>query len=200
MKNGSVCRTGVVVRKTKETDISVKFSIDGIGKYDIDTGIPFMDHMLELFAKHGLFDLEIKAKGDLKVDYHHTVEDLGISLGDAIAKSLGDKRGLRRYGWCMLPMDESLAVVALDLSGRPFLVYDVKPPAKKIKDLDARLFNEFFQALCVKAGINMHIQLLKSEEVHHAFESIFKAFAKSLDQATTLDPRVKDVPSTKGVL
>ena len=187
-------------RKTKETDIKIKINLDGSGKSSISTGIPFMDHMLELFSKHGFFDLTIKAKGDIEVDYHHTMEDLGLALGEAIAKALGDKAGIRRYGSCLLPMDEALAQVALDLSGRPYLVYDVIPPAPMIKDMDSALFHEFFQALAVKSGMNLHIQLQKGEEVHHAFEAIFKALAKALDQAVKIDPREKGVLSTKGML
>lgn len=187
-------------RKTKETDIKIKINLDGSGKSSISTGIPFMDHMLELFSKHGFFDLNVKAKGDIEVDYHHTMEDLGLALGETIAKALGDKAGIRRYGSCLLPMDEALAQVALDLSGRPYLVYDVIPPAPMIKDMDSALFHEFFQALAVKAGMNLHIQLQKGEEVHHAFEAIFKALAKALDQAVKIDPRVKGVLSTKGTL
>jgi imidazoleglycerol-phosphate dehydratase len=187
-------------RKTKETDIKVKINLDGAGKSSVDTGIPFMDHMLELFSKHGFFDLTVKAKGDIEVDYHHTMEDLGLALGEAIAKALGDKTGIRRYGSCILPMDEALAQVALDLSGRPYLVYDVIPPAAMIKDMDSALFHEFFQALAVKSGMNLHIQLQKGEEVHHVFEAIFKALAKALDQAVKIDLRVKGVLSTKGSL
>ena len=187
-------------RKTKETDIKIKINLDGSGKSSISTGIPFMDHMLELFSKHGFFDLNVKAKGDIEVDYHHTMEDLGLALGEAVAKALGDKAGIRRYGSCLLPMDEALAQVALDLSGRPYLVYDVIPPAPMIKDMDSALFHEFFQALAVKSGMNLHIQLQKGEEVHHAFEAIFKALAKALDQAVKIDPRVKGVLSTKGTL
>jgi imidazoleglycerol-phosphate dehydratase len=187
-------------RKTKETDIKVKINLDGKGEGSICTGIPFMNHMLELFAKHGFFDLTVTAKGDLEIDYHHTMEDLGITIGDTIAKALGDKTGIRRYGSCLLPMDESLAQVALDLSGRPYLVYDVRPPAAMIKDMDCALFHEFFQSLAVKAGMNLHIQLLKGEEVHHCFEAIFKAFAKAMDQAVRYDERIDGVLSTKGSL
>jgi imidazoleglycerol-phosphate dehydratase len=193
-------RAAAVARKTKETNIKVELNLDGNGSSSISTGIPFFDHMLTLFAKHGLIDLTIEADGDLDVDAHHTIEDLGLTLGEALTKALGDKKGIKRYGWTVLPMDEALALVALDLSGRPFLVYDVTPPADRVKDIDTRLFHEFFQALCVKGGINLHIQLLKGEETHHVFEAIFKAFAKSLDQATIRDPRVVGVPSTKGVL
>ena len=193
-------RHGEVARKTKETDIKVELDLDGDGSGSISTGIPFLDHMLTLFAKHGLFNLTIKAVGDLEIDAHHTVEDIGLTLGEALTQALGNKTGIKRYGWTVLPMDEALALVSLDLSGRPFLVYDLESPTDKIKDIDTRLFHEFFQALCVKGGINLHIQLLKGEETHHVFEAVFKAFAKSLDQATTFDPRVTGVPSTKGML
>ncbi len=193
-------RTAEVVRKTRETDISVKLNLDGTGESSIFTGIPFLDHMLELFAKHGFFDLEIKAVGDIEIDCHHTMEDLGLTLGQALSEALGDKAGIRRYGSCILPMDETLALVALDLSGRPYLVYDLVPPADRIKDMDTALFKEFFQALSVKAGMNLHIKLLAGEEVHHVFEGVFKSMAKSLDQAVSIDPRVKGVLSTKGSL
>ncbi len=198
MKNAK--RTAKVVRKTKETNITVEINLDGSGRSTVSTGIPFLNHMLELFAKHGLFDLKISAVGDLQIDCHHTIEDLGIVLGDAIAKAAGDKKGIRRYGWCILPMDEALAMVSLDLSGRPYLVYDLVPPAAKVKDIDTRLFHEFFQALSVKAGMNLHINLMKGEEAHHAFEAVFKAFAKALDQAVSYDSRISGVLSTKGML
>ncbi len=189
-----------VARKTKETDIVVKINLDGNGKASVSTGIPFINHMLELFARHGFFDLDVKAVGDIEIDYHHTMEDLGLVLGEAIAKALGDKAGIRRYGHCILPMDESLALVALDLSGRPYLVYDLIPPATLVKDIDTALFREFFQALCVKSGMNLHIQLMKGEEVHHVFEAVFKSFAKALDQAVSFDARIDGVLSTKGSL
>ena len=193
-------RVAAVERKTRETDISLNINLDGSGKSDINCPVKFLSHMLELFAKHGFFRLEVKAKGDLDVDYHHTMEDLGLTLGEALGKALGDKAGIRRYGSCILPMDEALALVALDLSGRPLLVFDVKSPAPMIRDLDVQLFHEFFQALSVKAGMNLHIRLLAGEEVHHAFEAIFKGFARALDQAVGFDPRVKGVLSTKGTL
>ncbi len=193
-------RFAEIRRTTRETDISVKLTLDGGGSADVDTGIPFMDHMLTLFAKHGFFRIEVKAKGDLDVDYHHTMEDLGLTFGEALGRALGDKAGIRRYGSCILPMDEALALVALDLSGRPLLVFDVKSPAPMIRDLDVRLFHEFFQALSVKAGMNLHIRLLAGEEVHHAFEAIFKGFARALDQAVGFDPRVEGILSTKGTL
>ena len=193
-------RKSEVTRTTRETDITVAFELDGEGKSSVDTGIPFMNHMLELFAKHGFFNLEVRAKGDIEVDYHHTMEDLGLVLGQTLAEALGDKAGIRRYGSCILPMDETLALVALDLSGRPCLVWDVEFPAQMIRDLDVRLFCEFFQALVNRAGMNLHVKKLAGEEVHHVAEAIFKAFAKALDQAVSLDPRVKGVLSTKGSL
>ncbi len=193
-------RVGEVSRKTKETDISVRIDLDGKGVYDVTTQIPFFTHMLELFTKHGIFDLTVRAKGDIDVDYHHTVEDLGLTLGEAIAKAVGDKVGIRRYGFFTLPMDEALATVALDLSGRPFLVYKLDPSPEKVKDIDARLFQEFFQALSNKAGMNLHIIIHHGGEAHHIFEAIFKAFAKALSVAVSKDDRVEGVPSTKGVL
>ncbi|MBR4075887.1 MAG: imidazoleglycerol-phosphate dehydratase HisB [Lentisphaeria bacterium] len=193
-------RNAEVIRTTKETDIRVAINLDGEGKSVIDTGIPFMDHMLTLFAKHGLFDLEVSAKGDLEIDGHHTMEDMGLALGEAIVKALGDKYGIRRYGNFTLPMDETLAQVALDLSGRPYLVYKPGDPKDYIKDLDTALFREFFIALSNKAGMNLHIRILESGETHHIFEAIFKCFARALAQAVEVDPRVKGVPSTKGSL
>ena len=193
-------RKSEVARKTRETDIFIALDLDGEGRSSIDTGIPFMNHMLELFAKHGFFDLTVRAKGDIEVDYHHTMEDLGLVLGDVLAQALGDKAGIRRYGSCIMPMDETLALVALDLSGRPCLVWNVDFPAPMIRDLDTRLFCEFFQALVNRAGMNLHVRKMAGEEVHHVAEAVFKAFAKALDQAVTHDPRVKGVLSTKGSL
>ena len=193
-------RNSTITRTTKETDITVSLEIDGSGKSVVDTGVPFMDHMLTLFAKHGFFDLEVKAKGDIEVDYHHTMEDLGLVLGEAIAKAAGDKAGIRRYGNFLLPMDETLVLVALDISGRPGLYYDVTPPAACVKDIDSRLFHEFFQGFCVKCGLNLHFKMFASAETHHLFEAMFKGLAKALDEATSFDPRVKGVLSTKGVL
>jgi imidazoleglycerol-phosphate dehydratase len=193
-------RTSEICRETKETRIKAVLDIDGNGTCNIETGIAFLDHMLELFAKHGFFDLTLKADGDLQIDCHHTVEDIGIVLGEALDKALGERAGIKRYGWCVLPMDEALVTVALDLSNRPYLVYDIEPPAQYIRELDTRLFHEFFQALSVKAGMNLHIKLMAGSEVHHVFEAVFKAFAKALDQAVTLDNRITGVLSTKGVL
>ncbi len=193
-------RTATVTRNTRETQISLTINLDGKGESNIDCPIKFMSHMLELFTRHGLFDLTCQINGDIEVDYHHTMEDLGLVLGEAIAKAAGDKVGIRRYGSFLLPMDEALALIALDLSGRPCLVYDVNPPAAMIKDIDVRLFHEFFQALCSKAGMNLHIKMLAGEEVHHVFEAIFKGFAKALDQAVSFDSRIDGVLSTKGCL
>ena len=193
-------RIGTISRVTGETDIKITINLDGEGKSNISTGIPFMDHMLTLFAKHGFFDLEICAKGDLEVDYHHTMEDLGLAMGEAFAQAVGDKAGIRRYGNFLLPMDETLVLVALDISGRSGLYYDVTPPAPYVKDIDARLFHEFFQGFCMKCGLNLHFKMLASAETHHLFEAMFKGLAKALDQATQYDSRVKGVLSTKGVL
>ena len=194
-------RQGSAERTTRETDISASINLDGEGKSEISTGIAFMDHMLTLFAKHGKFDLAISAKGDLDVDCHHTMEDLGLVLGEVTARALGDKKGIRRYGNFLLPMDESLALVALDLSGRPYLVYDLVPPAARIRDLDTALFKEFFQAFVNEARCNLHIELLYGEEPHHIVEGMFKAFARAVDQACRKDPRLgNSLPTTKGKL
>ena len=193
-------RESTLARKTRETDIEITLKLDGTGKSSIATGIGFMDHMLELFARHGKFDLTVKAKGDLDVDAHHTMEDMGLVLGEVFAKALGDKAGIRRYGSFLLPMDESLVLIALDLSGRPMLVYDLVPPVEKVGTLDTALFHEFFQAFCVKAGVNLHIKLLAGGEIHHIFEAVFKGLARALEQAVSKDPREKGVPSTKGIL
>lgn len=187
-------------RKTKETDITLSIVLDGTGKSDIATGIPFMDHMLTLFAKHGLFDLTVKAVGDLEIDEHHTMEDLGLTFGGAIADALGDKAGIRRYGDAILPMDEALVLTALDLSGRAYLVWDLESPAATIKGMDTRLFKEFFRALTAEAGMNLHVKMLAGDETHHVFECVFKSFARALSEAVRRDPRVLGIPSTKGVL
>ena len=193
-------RCAEVSRETAETRIEVKLNLDGSGRSAVDTGIPFMDHMLTLFARHGFFDLEVRARGDVEVDYHHTLEDLGLVLGTAFDRALGDRAGIRRYGNFLLPMDETLVLIALDISGRPGLFYDVTPPAPQVKDIDARLFHEFLQAFSNKLGLNLHVRMFAAEETHHLFEAIFKGLAKALDQATGFDPRVKGVLSTKGVL
>ncbi len=193
-------RTATVQRKTGETDITVTIDLDGTGKAQIATGIGFFDHMLDAFARHGLFDLTVQAAGDLKVDGHHTVEDVGIVLGGAIAKALGDKKGIRRFGDCILPMDESLAMAAVDLSGRPYFVMDAQFGAQSVGDFDTELVQEFFYSLSYASMMNLHLRLLAGNNAHHMIEAMFKAFAKSLDQATTIDPRVQGVPSTKGSL
>ena len=192
-------RKATIERKTKETDIRISLDLDGTGKYSIKTSVPFMDHMLSAVARHGFFDLTIKAKGDIEIDDHHTVEDLGIAFGQALKKALGDSRGIRRYGDATVPMDETLAQVVMDLSGRPFLAYQVDLPKKyKLKDFDPGLAEDFFQSVANHAGMNLHIRLHYGRDVHHMLEGIFKAFGRSLDQATSLDPRIKGVLSTKG--
>ena len=193
-------RIGKQIRKTRETKIAVELDLDGSGKSEISTGIGFMDHMLELFARHGKFDLKVKAAGDLEVDAHHTMEDLGLVMGEVFSQALGDKAGIRRYGSFLLPMDETLVLIALDLSGRPYLVYDLVPPVEKVGTLDTALFHEFFQAFCVKGGINLHVRLMAGGEIHHIFEAVFKGLARALEQAVSHDPKEKGIPSTKGIL
>ena len=194
-------RTGEITRKTGETSVNVRLSLDGTGKYEVDTGIPFLDHMLELFAKHGFFDLKIQAKGDVAVDYHHLVEDVGLSLGQAIQQALADRGGIKRYGFFILTMDESQVTVALDLSNRPYLVYQVETPERFVRDFTIDLFKEFFQAVANESGANLHVKLDRGEEPHHASEAVFKGFAKALDAATRIEPRLDGkVPSTKGTL
>ena len=194
-------RTAVVNRDTKETQITINLSLDGTGKGEVSTGIPFLDHMLTLFSRHGFFDLSIKAEGDIQIDYHHLVEDMGISLGQAIRDALGDKAGIRRYGFFVLPMDETLVTVALDLSNRGFLVYDADPSITLVRDFNIQLFKEFFQAFANEVACNLHVRLEHGEEPHHVAEAIFKAFAKALDMATQIEPRLDgEIPSTKGTL
>lgn len=194
-------RCGNIHRVTGETDIRCEINLDGSGVRKISTPIPFVNHMLDLFAKHGFFDLTVEAKGDVEVDYHHTMEDLGLTLGEALTAALGDKQQIRRYGSCLLPMDEALAQVALDLSGRPYLVFDMsKMPNSQVGDIDVRLFYEFFYALIVKGGMNLHINVLAGAEIHHVIEGIFKAFARALSQAVEKDARIHGVMSTKGSL
>lgn len=193
-------RTAEVIRKTKETDISVTINMDGNGNADISTGIGFFDHMLEGFAKHGFFDLQCSVKGDLQVDGHHTVEDAGIVLGQAIAKAVGDKKGIRRYGYFILPMDDALALCAVDLCGRPYLNFDCTFPTERVGELETELVREFFYAVSYSAGMNLHIKMLDGINSHHMIEAVFKAFAKALDQAVGFDLRVTDVLSTKGTL
>ena len=194
-------RVATLSRKTAETDITVKLTVDGKGVSKIDTGIPFFDHMLTLFAKHGLFDLEVKARGDVAVDYHHTVEDVGIVLGEAFKAALGDKVGLKRYGFFILPMDEALARVVIDLGGRPHLVYEVSAPTMFVRDFNLALVKEFFRAFANTVGANVHVKLVYGEEPHHVVEAVFKSFARALDVATQIEPRAADrLPSTKGKL
>lgn len=193
-------RTASVDRKTKETDISITLNLDGTGISDISTGIGFLDHMLEGFSRHGFFDLKCRVEGDLQVDGHHTVEDTGIVLGQTLARAVGDKKGIRRYGYFILPMDDALALCAVDLCGRPYFQFDCSFPVEKAGGLDTELVREFFYAVCYSAGMNLHIKMLNGCNAHHMIEAIFKAFAKALDQATGMDPRVTDVLSTKGSL
>lgn len=188
-------------RKTKETEIRIELAIDGAGKYSINTGIPFLDHMLSLMCKHGLFDLKLKARGDLEVDDHHTVEDTGIVLGKAFKQALGDMKGITRYGQAFVPMDEALAGVNLDVSGRPYLVYKAELPKKsKLKDFDPDLVEDFLQAFSANSGITLHVNVLYGRNTHHIIEAVFKALGRALRQAVSIDPRVKGVPSTKGKL
>ena len=192
-------RIAKIARKTAETDITLSLAIDGAGKSTIDTGVPFFDHMLTLFAKHGLFDLDVKCVGDVAVDYHHTVEDVGIVLGEAFKQALGDKLGIRRYGFFFLPMDESLARVVVDIGGRPHLVYDAEAPTIFVRDFNIVLVKEFSRAFSNALGCNLHVKLEYGEEPHHVAEAIFKGLARALDVATQIDPRAADqLPSTKG--
>jgi len=193
-------RIGEYTRKTNETDIQIRIDLDGTGKTDIDTGIGFFDHMLNNFARHGLFDLEVKVNGDLFIDCHHTIEDTGIALGTALRTALGDKKSIKRYGSVILPMDESLVLCALDLSGRPFLVFDAQFTTDSVGEFDTEMVKEFFHAIAYATGMNLHIKLLESGNNHHMIEGIFKGFAKALDQATIIDSRITDVLSTKGSL
>ena len=193
-------RIGKVHRKTGETDIEISLDLDGSGVCQIDTGIGFFDHMLSAFARHGLFDLTVKARGDLNVDGHHTVEDTGIVLGEAIAAAIGDKKGIRRYGSMILPMDESLVLCAADLCGRPYLVIDAHFEAPMVGDFDTELVHEFFYAVSYSAAMNLHLRVLTGSNAHHIIEAMFKAFAKALDEASSFDPRITDVLSTKGSL
>ncbi len=193
-------RVGTYSRKTNETQIDITFNIDGKGKVNIDTGIGFFDHMLNNFARHGLFDLDVKVKGDLFVDCHHTIEDTGIALGIAIKQALGDKKSIKRYGSVILPMDESLVLCSLDLSGRPYLNFDAEFTVDKVGEFDTEMVKEFFHAIAYAVGMNLHIKMLESGNNHHMIEGIFKAFSKSLDNATMIDERIEDVLSTKGSL
>lgn len=195
-------RSASVHRKTRETDIKLDFSVDGEGISKVKTGLPFLDHMLELFSKHGLFNLQVKAKGDLEVDIHHTNEDTGIVLGSALVKALGDKKGIRRYGFWSLPMDETLIRVSLDISGRPSLfVHQAEGVSfSRLENYSFHDAMEFMRAFCHHAGINMHIEVVKGKDSHHIIEGVFKCLSKALDYATQIDPRVQGVPSTKGLI
>lgn len=193
-------RRASVHRDTRETRIRVRLNLDGAGRADIDTGMPFLDHMLELLARHALVDLELSAKGDLAVDDHHTVEDIGLTLGTAFDQALGARKGIARYGYAYVPMDEALSRVVVDLGGRPCLVYRIAARRKKIKTFDATLVKELLQAFCVQARMNLHVAQLYGEEPHHAFESVFKGFARALRMAAAIDPRERGIPSSKGAL
>ena len=195
-----MARTADYVRKTKETDISLHLNLDGTGSSSIHTGIGFFDHMLDGFARHGLFDLKVNVAGDLAVACHHTIEDTGIVLGNAIKEAVGDKKGIRRYGSCILPMDETLVLCAVDLSGRPYLVFDGEFTTDRVGYMDTEMVKEFFYAISYTAGMNLHIRVLSGGNNHHMIEAMFKAFAKALDQATIIDPRITDILSTKGSL
>jgi len=187
-------------RRTSETQISLRINIDGRGKSDIDTGVPFFNHMLELMSKHGFFDLQIKAKGDLEVDLHHTIEDIGILLGEALKKSLDDKKGIRRYGFAAVPMDEVLAQVAVDICNRAFLVYNLPIAEGKVGMFDIEVIKEFFKALSTASGITVHINVPYGNNRHHIIEAVFKAFGRALCEAVAIDPRIQGVMSTKGLL
>ncbi len=193
-------RSATIERITSETKIQLSLNIDGSGQTAICTSAPFLDHMLNLFARHGLFDLNVEACGDIDIDFHHTVEDIGIVLGDAFKQALGDKKGISRYGQATVPMDETLANAVVDISGRPYLVYHVMLPKVKIGDFDVELAREFFQAFANHCGMNLHINVMYGDNVHHILEACFKAVARAMDMATRFDPRVEGVMSTKGVL
>ncbi len=193
-------RKADVVRKTNETAIALSFAIDGKGESSISTGIGFFDHMLEGFSRHGLFDLKVNVEGDLAVDCHHTIEDTGIVLGEAIKKAVGDKKGIKRFGNSILPMDETLVLCAIDLSGRPYLSFDAEFTMERVGYFDTEMVKEFFYAISYTAGMNIHIKVLSGTNNHHMIEAMFKAFAKALDEATTIDPRITDILTTKGSL
>ena len=195
-----MARTSTIERNTNETKIKLDFNIDGTGKAYIDSGVGFFDHMMHGFARHGLFDVNLKVKGDLEVDCHHTIEDTGIVLGNAIREAAGDKKGIKRYGSCILPMDEALVLCAVDLSGRPYLVFDANFTADRCGDMDTEMAREFFYAVSYAGAMNLHIKVLYGTNNHHIMEAMFKAFAKALDAATMYDERITDVLSTKGTL
>ena len=193
-------RTASIKRDTKETRIALTLSLDGTGSADIDTGIGFFDHMLDGFARHGFFDLSVKVDGDLFVDGHHTVEDTGIVLGQAIAEAVGDKKGIKRFGSMILPMDETLVLCAIDLSGRPYFAFDAEFSTDRVGDMDTEMVREFFYAVSYSAGMNLHMKVLSGTNNHHIIEALFKAFGKALDDASSYDPRITDILSTKGSL
>lgn len=195
-----MARTAEISRKTNETNITLSLNIDGAGKSDLETGVPFMTHMLDLFAKHGQFDLNIVANGDTDVDDHHTTEDIGICLGQVLKDALGDKKGIKRYGNAFVPMDEALAQVTVDLSNRPHLEMRAEFPSQKVGTFDTELVHEFLWKLALEARMNLHVIVHYGQNTHHIIEAIFKALARALDEATTIDPRIKGVPSTKGML
>lgn len=193
-------RKGKTERVTSEVKVEVEINLDGEGNFDIDTGIPFFDHMLAQFSKHGYFDLDIKAVGDIEVDFHHTVEDVGLALGDAFLKALGDKKSITRFGEAFVPFDETLAFASVDLSGRPYLVYNVAVPKTKIGEFDVELGEEFFKSFSNTLLCNLHIELKYGDNLHHVIEAVFKAVGRALDKASSIDPRSSSVPSTKGTL
>jgi imidazoleglycerol-phosphate dehydratase len=193
-------RTATVERRTNETEIKVSLNLDGTGQASVQTGVGFFDHMLHQIARHGMIDLHVVCQGDLPIDQHHTVEDTGIVLGKALREALGEARGIRRYGHAYIPFDETLALCAVDISGRPYLAFDATFPREKVGDFDTELVLEFWRALAMGAGITLHLKILYGTNAHHMIEALFKAFARALDDAKQLDPRVTDVPSTKGVL
>jgi imidazoleglycerol-phosphate dehydratase len=193
-------RRATVARKTKETEVSLTLALDGAGSADVSTGVPFLDHMLELLARHGFFDLEIRASGDLEVDFHHTVEDVGLVLGEALRDALGDKAGIRRFGEATVPLDEALVQTVVDLSGRPFFAYGVELKHAKIGTFDVELIHDFLLALVNQAGMNLHVRMLGGRNPHHVIEAVFKGLARALDRATERDPRLRGVLSTKGLL
>ena len=197
---GAAVRAAAVHRRTKETDIAVEIQLDGAGSYSVETGIPFLNHMLELFARHGFFDLTVKGRGDLEVDAHHTVEDVGLTLGEALRTALGDKHGIRRFGEATVPLDEALVSVVVDLSGRPFFAYNVTLEQERVGTFDVELVHDFLLALTNQVAMNLHVNMISGRNPHHIVEASFKGLARALSQAAAYDPRVKGVLSTKGVL
>lgn len=197
---GKKARRATVKRETRETSIRLSLNLDGAGRYRVETGIPFMNHMLELFSKHSLIDCDLRAEGDLAVDYHHTVEDLGLALGEALDKGLGERRGIGRYGAARIPMDDAMASAAVDLGGRPYLVWHMANRKRKIRDFDLGLIEHFFRSFTDRAGMNLHIDQSYGDDPHHAYEAVFKAFARSLRMACELDPRNRSIPSSKGTV